>query len=104
GSPGFTPGAAIDFALAVSSGGVPHVAFSDEDAGGQAGPAHVMRWSGSTWQTVGAAGFSSGVARSLNIAIAGDGSPYVAFTDEANMSRATVMRFNGSAWANVGKA
>lgn len=55
------------------------------------------------WINVGAAGFSAGAAYSQSLAFNG-GIPYVAFQDQGNSSKASVMRFNGTSWVNVGIA
>ena len=54
------------------------------------------------WDTVGARGFSAGEADYECIAIDRTGTPYVAFSDLAHSANATVMKFDGSAWVNVG--
>jgi hypothetical protein len=46
------------------------------------------------WQTVGMAGFSAGKARYTSLAIDSTGSPYVAYGDDGNSGKATVMRMN----------
>lgn len=58
-------------------------------------------WRG--WQAVGQAGFSTGEISSISQAF-NNGTPYVAFTDDANDFKATVMKFNGSDWEVVGPA
>ncbi len=57
-----------------------------------------------TWEQVGAAGFSAGRADSTSLALDGSGTPYVAYTDGANSSKASVMKFNGTSWEQVGTA
>ncbi len=53
------------------------------------------------WQTLGGAGISSGAV--VNPATAEhNGTIYVAFTDSANSSKATVMKYNGGSWQTVG--
>lgn len=55
------------------------------------------------WIPLGSPGFSEGVATSTGIAFNPENNqPYVAFVDNANGNRATVMTFDGSKWVNVG--
>ncbi|OZI08996.1 hypothetical protein BWI93_06230 [Siphonobacter sp. BAB-5385] len=51
---------------------------------------------------VGPPGFSAGDARFTSLKIAPDGTPFLAYQDVANGYRATVQRFDGTAWQVVG--
>jgi hypothetical protein len=53
---------------------------------------------------VGAAGFSAGPASYQSLAVAPDGTAYVAYRDGINSDKTTVMRFNGATWETVGTA
>jgi LPXTG-site transpeptidase (sortase) family protein len=55
------------------------------------------------WQNVGPAGFSAGSVFFTSLALDGS-TPYVAYSDDANSFKATVMRFNGTSWETVGTA
>ena len=56
-----------------------------------------------TWKYVGGAGFTEDEAQYISLAFSpSDGCPYLAFQDEANYNRATVMKFDGTSWVNVG--
>ncbi len=58
-----------------------------------------------TWENVGQAGFSAGKAEYISLAFSFvNNQPYVAYRDEANSSKATVMRFDGTQWVTVGSA
>ncbi len=57
-----------------------------------------------TWQTVGTAGFSAWDVEYTSLAFSNSGEPYVAFRDDGNSEKATVMKFDGSNWINVGAA
>jgi len=57
-----------------------------------------------TWGNVGSAGFSAGQADYTSLALAPDGTPYVAYQEYGNSQKATVMRFSGGAWVTVGSA
>ena len=58
------------------------------------------------WQTVGTPGISVGPAWYTVLAFGPDGKPYVAYSDEGNASKATVMRLDaaGTGWEAVGGA
>ncbi|HKP96515.1 MAG TPA: Ig-like domain-containing protein [Fibrobacteria bacterium] len=81
----------------------PHTLYVEE--GDSAG-----NWSKATSKTlvlalsgvVGKSGFSTGEAWAVSLALDTQGVPYVAFTDNAYGEKATVMRWNGLAWENVG--
>ena len=55
-----------------------------------------------TWQLVGTAGISAGFSYSTDLALDATGTPFVAYRDEANGNKATVMKYNGSSWGEVG--
>jgi len=55
------------------------------------------------WSLVGAKAFSDGEAYDQHVLIVNE-TPYVAFSDAANGNKASVMKFDGSAWVNVGQA
>ena len=60
--------------------------------------------SAQSWQTLGSAQFSPGNVGFLSSAINSLGTPYVAFQDNANSSKTTVMKFDGANWVLVGSA
>ena len=89
----------------VITGTTPYVVF---EGGESRGPASVMMYNGSSWQNIGAPGFT-GAANSnalfTTIAINKHGNvPYIAYVDETNSSKAMVMKYTGSAWDTVGTA
>ena len=82
----------------------PYVAFGLRGADNKL---TVAKFDGSAWSNVGPASFSPAVSSSnFHMDIAPDGTPYVAFNDQeaANKGGMSVMKFNGSAWENVGPA
>jgi hypothetical protein len=85
--------------IAINSSGTPYVVFQDYLSSSKA---TVRKFNGSSWETVGSAGFSAGSADYTSIAIRSDGTPYVVYRD--NGSKATVMKFDGSNWVTVGSA
>ena len=89
--------------------GEPYVAYSDrEDAGPDIEPEKVivMMFDGTAWVNVGTdpTGFSKGNSYMPRIAFSSSGEPYVVYGDEENSGKATAMKFDGTAWVNVGTA
>ncbi len=56
-----------------------------------------------SWINVGSAGFSQATVQYTSLAF-DNGTPYVAYRDDANSNKATVMKFDGTSWVNVGNA
>jgi len=54
------------------------------------------------WQNVGQPGFSAGIINWTSLAVNPSGQPYVAYVDQGNSNKATVMKFDGTQWMNVG--
>ena len=104
GSAGFSAGQADYTSLAFAPDGTPYVAYRDWLDLGTNQKATVKKFNGTTWVTVGTAGFSAGQADYTSLAFAPDGTPYLAYTDDGNSGKATVMKFNGTAWDTVGAA
>ena len=98
--PSGTGGSCGKVSLAINQNGVPYLAYGDVHDGQKA---TVVKYTGSSWVTVGTGDFSSGQASYISLAIH-DGVPYVAFADAANAGKATVMTFDGSNWSLVGTA
>ncbi len=101
GVPGFSVNIAFDVSLDFAPDGTPYVLF-----GGNGTKATVMRFLSGNWAVVGSAGFSSSQIQSPSLAFAPDGTPYVAYQDLGpnNNWKATVMKFDGTAWVPVGTA
>ncbi|GEM_PF-3830226 len=62
----------------------------------------VRKSTGAAWTLLGTAGFSTGEAASLNVAMMGT-TPFVAYRD-VSLSAIVVKYWNGAAWINFGKA
>ena len=60
-----------------------------------------MKFNGSNWINVWSPWFSAGVAYNQSLAIDNNWTPYVAYMDNQNWYKTTVMKFNGSSWINV---
>ena len=58
-------------------------------------------WAGSGWLPVGSAGFSAGAVGWTSLALDKNNVPYVAYQDNVNGGKATVMKYNGAAWETV---
>jgi hypothetical protein len=103
GAAGFSPGIASATSLAIAPDGTPYVAFVDS---ANAAKLTVMTYDGAAWNNVGTAGFTDGVAEvsTRYLAIDAAGNPYVAYADVAAGSKATVKKFDGTSWTNLGSA
>lgn len=101
-SSGITGGASYYNSIAFNTAKTtPYVAFKDN---ANSGKTSVLSYNGSAWANIGSAGFSSGTAEYVAMALDSSDAPYVAFQDGANSGKATVMKYNGSSWVTVGSA
>jgi hypothetical protein len=91
GDAGFSAGQADYTSMAITPDSTLYLAYSDY-GGTSSGKVTLMKSTGSAWSLAGNAGFSAGAATSTSLAIAPDGSPYVAYGDEGHSSKATVMK------------
>lgn len=106
GESSFSPGLNHMISLAIAPDNTPYVSFIAYDIVYLHIP-QVMKFNGSKWEYVGESG---GVNTKTKIsadddviAIAPDGTPYIAFTDKYKIPFGTsVMKFNGSEWEYVG--
>lgn len=98
---GFSAGGASRLSMALAPDGTPYVSFVD---GAEASKATVMRFDDATetWLPVGAAGFSDGAAYTHSMAIAADGTPYLAYQDATASFRIRVQKFTSGTWSTVG--
>jgi LPXTG-site transpeptidase (sortase) family protein len=55
-----------------------------------------------SWQNVGLAGFSAGLARYTSLAFDNSNTPYVAYRDVVNSDKATVMKYENGNWTTIG--
>jgi len=103
GASGFSTGGAKWISLAVDNSDNLYAAF--QDGGASIGKsASVVKWDAANaqWANVGSEGFTPGEADYVSLAINKQGIPYVAYSDVANGSKASVMEFNGSIWTPTG--
>jgi hypothetical protein len=75
----------------------PVVVFSQHNGFGSNPP-------GELWMNVGNPCFSSDSVDYTSLAFNPAGEPCIAFLDNANQRKATVMRFNGTGWVHIGAA
>ncbi len=87
----FTAGAARFLSLALDFTGKLVIGFADENLQRKTS---VMRFSGTRWETVGTPAFSAGEAIYTYLALNPlTGEPYIAYSDETELGRITVMRY-----------
>jgi hypothetical protein len=90
--------------LAIAPDGTPYIAWGDY------GEIYVRRWNGSSWEEVGVGSATDGgisdngpSSHSPVVAVAPDGTPYVAWEDYADGAREVYVRYwSGSSWQEVG--
>ncbi|MFC5404298.1 hemoblobin-interacting domain-containing protein, partial [Cohnella soli] len=103
GNAGFSAGTAEDVSLVVAADGTPYVAYQDAAKGKKV---TVMKYDSDSdeWTSVGSAGLSDGEAQYTSLRVAADGTLYVAYKDNENNYRATVMKYDSVSdeWASVG--
>ncbi|MCX7111997.1 MAG: hypothetical protein NTX45_18095 [Proteobacteria bacterium] len=105
GSAGFSNGQVDYISLAFAPDGTPYLAYQDASTT-PTKKATVSQFDGTNWVVVGSAGFSAGQANGVTLAIAQDGTLYVAYADSTTspIGMATVMKYDTSTWVNVGIA
>ena len=106
GSAGFPVGSVNATSLAFAPDGTPYVVYgySSDTGYPPSRKATVMKYSYTSWVTVGSAGFSAGDTDDTSLSFAPDGTPYVSYTDHGNSDKATVMKYNGTSWVAMGSA
>jgi len=107
GAAGFSETMAEYISLALDSANTPYVFYRDmayKDVEGWKGS--VMKFDGEKWVQVGTAGFTTGLPLGdISLALDSKDTPYVAYnTNYANGYKASVMKFDGSSWVQVGLA
>jgi hypothetical protein len=100
----FSPPGAFTVSLVVGPEGAAYAAFTDVSDSGKVA---VMRYSPSSrrWEKIGGGGLSLGGVYMLDLAMGPAGIPYLAFKDEGDSMRVTVLRWQPDSlrWARVGR-
>lgn len=86
--------------MALDISGNPYLAFSDYGTTA-AERISVVRYQDGAWAQVGDASFSDGEADDVSIAVASNGTPYVAYTDWTLTSPMVCKMYNGAGWATA---
>ena len=95
--------------VAIALDGMPYVAWEDDSGGNR--EIYVRRWNGGSWEEVGIGSASGGGISDTSedsydpsIAIAPDGTPYVAWGERLDFEdyQVHVRRWTGSSWEDVG--
>lgn len=112
GQPNFSDSTVDYISIAIAPSGIPYVVYQDASAGYRA---TVKAFKNGNWMTVGNKGFTNDALSYYRpfdysaIAIAPDGTPYIAYTDTVGradgigqtINAVQVMKFNGSNWINM---
>lgn len=85
--------------LAINSNNHSYLVFSDA---AESGKITARKFDGTSWTTVGAAGFSLGQAIYNSIAIDNNNIPFVAYCDLGDGGSVIVKKFDGTDWVQVG--
>jgi hypothetical protein len=105
GSAGLSAGEACGTSLAFGPNGIPYVAYVDVENGRLAS---VMKYDGggaAGWTQVGSACLPTGKLEwRLQLAIDSSGVPYVVYQDWTMKGAASVLKYSGSSWVQVGSA
>jgi hypothetical protein len=94
GSAGFTSALFTSSSIRIGKADQPYVLFVES------GKISVWKFNSVAWDSVGNRRFAT-ISGTPAIGFDTSGSPYVVFSDPTNLNRATVMKFNGSAWAQI---
>ena len=103
GTAGISPGGLSNWQhLVFDAANTPYVAFNDE--GLPSGQGTVMKYNGTSWVTLGNAGFTPGIAHHSSFALGSGDTAYFSFADGNNVSKAAAMMYNGTSWSNIGSS
>lgn len=81
-----------------------YLSYNDEGFGMSAGQGTIMKFDGTNWVSVGTPGFTAAFAHHSDFTFGGGDTLYYSYADGtgAAMSRAAVMRYDGTAWSSIG--
>lgn len=95
GSGNFVPGTVGRPSMKFNSNGSPFIAYENDDL-------IVNRYTGSAWTSIASGSISSGFISGADLEIGSNGQIYVAFQDQANGNKTTVVKYMNSSWSVVG--
>lgn len=104
GTEGFSPastGGTSWQRIRINKNNVPYISFNDAGIGANGGGA-LMRFNGSTWQHIGAVGFTAGDAPHSNFTFGNGDTLYFSYANGTTLSTAAVMMYDGSSWSSLG--
>ncbi|MNU63579.1 Cellulosome-anchoring protein precursor [compost metagenome] len=90
GQAGFSAGGTASLSF-VFHGDIPYAGYTDVANGSKA---TVMKFNGTVWETVGKAGLTPAEAEVTSIAVDGNGTPFVAFSDYTQNAKLSLMKYN----------
>lgn len=107
GSPGFSAsgsGVCNWQHLLVAPDNTLYLAYNDEGFGLNSGEGTIMKFNGTSWDTVGAPGFTPGIAHHSSFNFGHGDTLYYSFADgtATGFSRGAVMMFDGTSWTSIG--
>jgi hypothetical protein len=90
--------------LLIDQYNTPYLSFNDEGFGTNNGQGTIMKFNGTAWVPVGQPGFTGSFSHHSDFAFGHGDTLYYSFADGTSsaMSRAAVMRFDGTAWTSIG--
>jgi hypothetical protein len=106
-TPSITPGSpSYGLQMAIDANNVPYVLYLDTSSPTDILRVTIIKYNGTTWELVGTDGISGSYVYNTDIAIDANNVPYVAYEDGPSneVRKATVQKFNGTAWEVVGSA
>lgn len=99
---GFSSGYASNFSICFDTNDTPYLAYANDSTLTFYGMAHVKKFDGINWVSVGDTAFSFDRVHDFYLALNKNNTPYVVYKDWVNKAYLTVMKYNGAKWLPVG--